>query len=285
MLASGVLGTIVLGVMTSANAGVGPVPGTNLGSAHGLTYMVGQYDSLTTDLFISVQCPTLTDAAGGGVHVAGNPKQSRISASSNDEDFWVGEAQTLVKTEQRMKVYAICHASTDLFDEFDQIDNVPAGKTRTLEIDCLGNFHAVGGGPVVTEGNIRRSEPLDDSDANKIPDDGWVAKVRNGLGFPTSISIGVVCIQAPQSDLTYVTKRAKVKRNKAKTLRANCPGNSSVSGGGFSIARGERSFAHSLIPADSSKDGGEVPDDLYKATVVNRSAGKSKATATAVCLR
>ena len=60
----------------------------------------------------------------------------------------------------------------------------PNESTRVLKAHCPGKSRAIGGGVGSAPTNVLASLPFDDRDRNKVPDDGWLAKVFNYFDPP-----------------------------------------------------------------------------------------------------
>jgi hypothetical protein len=71
---------------------------------------------------------------------------------------------------------------------------IPNGETRVLKADCPGKSKVAGGGFGLAASNALASQPFDDRDRNKAPDDGWKAKLVNSFD-PSAYYVQAFCLK------------------------------------------------------------------------------------------
>jgi hypothetical protein len=151
---------------------------------------------------------------------------------------------------------------------------------------CPPGTHVVGGGgeiggPVHTN-HLNTTFPFDGADADPRPDDLWIAHAWVGSPFPDVVDVIAVC---RQGKARYRSGAGNVQPGTARTLRATCPPDTHVSGGGVFVDGGiDDSWVSSSYPYDD-RDAGSAPDDGWAARVYNVGAfGPKRMTVHAICL-
>ena len=284
-MAIGVI-AVMSAVVSAATAGVGSVAPQDLGTSHGLRYVKGTSPIGFENAYISVACPTASAVVGGGVHVTGPARTSRISLTSPlGFDAWEADAQNRSTSTRTMSVYAVCRASATSNVQIASHGTGPiAGDVASAKARCPAGSGVMAGGLASPEQtNVSISAPFDGADADHVRDDGWQAKARHAGGFSGGLQVDAICLTT-QNRLSYHSAAAKVRRHHGRTINANCPGTEAVTGGGMSI-RGNAAnrFIHSTRPRDSGADANSTPDDRWSATAFNGSNHKTKARAFAIC--
>jgi hypothetical protein len=125
---------------------------------------------------------------------------------------------------------------------------------------CPPGTHVVGGGgeiggPVHTN-HLNTTFPFDGADADPRPDDLWIAHAWVGSPFPDVVDVIAVC---RQGKARYRSGAGNVQPGTARTLRATCPPDTHVSGGGVFVDGGiDDSWVSSSYPYDD-RDAGSAP--------------------------
>jgi hypothetical protein len=163
--------------------------------------------------------------------------------------------------------YSDFHTSTGLF---------------TLTADCEnGGERVLGGG---TQGPFfTRTEPFDDEDNNKRPDDGWTFQFDGGSGGGASATVNAMCSGDRPA---YVTKRKRIEPGETRVAKAGCPSGTRVVGGGGVIPPAMRGATriNSTFPYDAG-DTDTKRDDGWAVRVEDSEAFiGGRIGANAVCL-
>jgi hypothetical protein len=288
---------IVLALPSSSRAGIAIDPNLNdtwLGTVGGVRYATdsAMYDAGNSD-FIDVEAGCggpQWHLFGGGSNAAGAPNLSFMEADRPDDytdvdtlldDGWLSNA--IGTPPARLHSYTACiqHAASY---PFRNIANQPSGL-RSASIVCPGTQRVTTGGVfIATSGSWETSSyPFDGPDKDTIPDDGWKGGVFDTLGGIGGFSVYAVCSSG--LDLHYVkSATATVPVKAVHGLRAACPANEHVVGGGAKLT-GSQQMGRLLasFPYDGP-DAGKIPDDGWQTRVFNLGGGAKKVTAFAVCL-
>jgi hypothetical protein len=92
-------------------------------------------------------------------------------------------------------VYNICRKAAPAYRSVQgSVDNK---HSLTVNAKCTSG-HVAGGGVYETgsakAGHVLTTRPIDTGDADKIPDDGWSAKVYNETGITQTVTVTAICI-------------------------------------------------------------------------------------------
>jgi hypothetical protein len=288
---------IVLALPSSSIAGTAPDPNANdtwLGTVGGVRYATDSavYDAGNHN-FINVYAGCggpQWHLFGGGSYAAGAPNASFMEADRPDDytdpdmtldDGWLSNARGTPPAHLHSYTACIQHAASY---PFRSVANQPSGL-RSASIACPGTKRVSTGGMfIATSGSWETSSyPYDGPDADKTPDDGWTGGVFDQIGGIGGFSVYAVCSSG--LDLHYVKSVTQtVPVNAVHALRAACPANDHVVGGGAKLT-GMQSQGRLVAsyPYDGP-DTGTVPDDGWQTRVFNLGGGAKKVTAFAVCL-
>jgi hypothetical protein len=154
------------------------------------------------------------------------------------------------------------------------------GDPATIKVRCRAGTHAAGGG---FGGGMNGAEPsvlvpMDAGDRDRLPDDGWRARLADGGG--ETVGAHLACTQRK---LTYIRSVPKtlVAGGIAQGI-ARCPPGTHVIGGGAAAAADVE--IDSSYPIDRDDPGGK-PDDAWRVRVESRAAGESDFRVHAICQR
>jgi hypothetical protein len=276
-------------VVASAQGGVGEVKPVSLGSSHGLHYWKGTYGPYEkTDAEVLLACGDSEFPLGAGADATGKAKHTRVSAASPTTLGLIHDAvfsdsqRTGGGTDKRSVTFGVCRSSVPSAYSFNSVE-APPGASTTAKVECpIGK--SVGGGFDLDSGNVVRSAPADGADANSRADDAWIVTGRPDLA-KQGVGTQIACDDPPSGPTARPSTAGRVRANRARTLRASCPRDTSVASGGFRIAGpAAKNRVHGTRPVDSKADGNKVPDDAWQATLVNGTGKRRRAVVYAVCL-
>ena len=116
----------------------------------------------------------------------------RPDAGTTPDDGWAGTARDTTGGIGGFDIYAVCAAGMKLRYVQGTPGPVASGHALTRKAMCAANEHVVGGGARVTgpaDGSrVVTSAPVDGSDADKVPDDGWTTSVYNLSGAAKQVT-------------------------------------------------------------------------------------------------
>ncbi len=138
---------------------------------------------------LKVSCPAGTKVIGGGVEIIGGDHSDEVRASApadgNDTDHavgdaWFGAAGDGSSVKVKMKVQAICDGSSSTYKfKVHAPVLLLTGHQNSSQVMCPAGTRVVGGGADVggstTANEILDMFPIDSSDADSIPDNGYKA--------------------------------------------------------------------------------------------------------------
>ena len=151
----------------------------------------------------------------------------------------------------------------------------------SLTADCEGGPGRILGGGFIGP-FFTRSQPFDDEDSNRQPDDGWTFRFDGGGGGGASATVIGMCSR----DRPAYTAVAKVvAASETKVVKARCPGGMRVIGGGGAISGAieDVNRVNSTFPYDAG-DADAIRDDGWAIRIENNAAQAGKVKAHAVCL-
>lgn len=290
VLARAVLACMTVGAFALSLAGASQAATTQtLGTVGGLKYVrangtLPQTVATRTGDFVQAYCGSVWTATGGGVAVGGDAPDSFVSALDVGKYGVYGGAWHALQPDRNMSVYGIC-AKTASVTADTRYTNFPAPpSTAGFQVGCAAG-HVLGGGvegPYL-DSHVGASVPVDGSDADKVPDDGWRGSSAVLTGSSPLMLIHYVCAMGPTP--AYRTVKTQVPGGYQRTLKVGCKGSQHVTGGG-TIISGPVSDSHVTVsrPIDGP-DADHVPDDGWLASV-SHDSGSPIVTAklAAVCI-
>ncbi len=261
-----------------------------LGSAGGLKYVradgtLPQTAGTRTGDYVQAYCGLAWTATGGGVAVAGNPIASFVSGTDVSKYGVWGGGWHALQPQRRLSVYGICSKSSAVTTD-TRYANFPAAPSAAAFAPACAAGHVLGAGvegPYL-DSHVTSTTPIDGSDADHVPDDGWRGSDALLASPGTAIMlIHYSCAVGPQP--AYRAAKASVLPGEQSTIKAQCPNAQHVAGGGVSL-NGSVDGAHIAVsrPVDSAADADKVPDDGWLATVSNDGGTARTARVTAICV-
>jgi hypothetical protein len=279
----------------------------NNGSVDGVTYLSTDGTTFVTNaapLVIEIPCPGLKRPMGGGYQIGLNVLDTLRSAAPADLngdgkiDGWrvvaeTGQNGTAVGTDANV----ICRKGTVRY--VTKTGTLPASPgALTLTARCPSNMHVTGGGAVASDGGaalgayVSSSYPIDGSDGDSRPDDGWRATFY-GSTQPGTKVIAICASTSP----TYIARSTQHPDQDQKIPAgdvgsgywATCPPTKHVLGIGAYIAGPPRYVrVHAMYPGDafdgdSNADSDSIPDDDASMSFANRSSTAQKTEGWAIC--
>jgi hypothetical protein len=244
---------------------------------------------------VTVECPVGFHISGGGMRIDGNGGTANKVNGSYPEDGGDPDAETndvwhatginaYPNLTETLTVHAICSPANDL-SYVTKLTALPPGTRDSLKVPCPAGTSVVGGG-VLSSGSgtddvASASEPFDGPDPGASRDDGWLVTGANGHGGFAFLSAYAVC--SPSGTFTRVSAAATlgVRMN----LRATCPADTSVTGGGAHVTAAASSPFVKLNTSEpfDGPDGDSLPDDGWLASGSNVGVPPQTMTTFAVC--
>jgi hypothetical protein len=192
------------GVMTEAwNAAAGRRTATAVAicssgsDAASLTYnrATSSLGSGTSALGSYVQClgGAAEEALGGGEGTHANA-YDRITASGPATSQWAYGFIGQNPDARDVFGFAICLplASRDVTIVSKTV-SIKGGEAKVVRVRCPAGTHVTGGGSAFGGHEMTRSTPFDGADRDRVPDDGWVVRLVNRLGYPNDFDAKAVC--------------------------------------------------------------------------------------------
>ena len=260
-----------------------------------LTYT--QYDYPLTDndqMSDYSSCGTKLDPIGGGIYITGSglgievnytyPADSAVDPDKRPDGWEVG-ANSDGSGDQTLTDHLIC---SDLPLSYPKVGrSLPLDSDRSARANCPGDRHVASGGVYITDPNDLQREvvetyPVDDGDADKRPDDGWVGRASNyGSAGDTKLQVFAVC--SPHNfSYRFATKRVGASTQVGKSV--SCGKGDRVVGGGMEITKpGDETESATVAPFDGD-DADAKADDGWGAWANNESSKARRMTTWAICL-
>ncbi len=114
------------------------------------------------------------------------------------DDGWRGSVFDTLGGIGGFSDYAVCSTGLKLHYVKSSATKVKVKSAGTVRVPCAADQHVVGGGERLTgtqsTGRLIGSFPYDGPDKDKIPDDGWQAKVYNVGGGPKMLTGWAICV-------------------------------------------------------------------------------------------
>ena len=279
--------SLLLASQAFAGSQPDPRPGDKqLGTKGGIAYVSDTVTSTNPAYTESdATCPKLNKGwriAGGGVKVgdkAGSLSASRpldIYLAFGDDDldpdeFW--EASGDLALGKKLTSFAICMKEPKL--EYVRVDTPDGDSAQRSAVDsCPGRTRPTGGGGFIATTNSYITSLFPKGKSK------WSVGLHDEIGGIGGMTSDFVCLKAKPK---RAAKQTTVPAAKTKAVKATCPADSHVTGGGTRF-RGDPEGAKLLAsyPVDG-KDADHVPDDGWKAQGHNDTAGPLQLKAYAIC--
>lgn len=278
----------------------------NNGTAGKVTYLASSGDFVTSaaPLVIDLKCPGAKRPIGGGYQIGINELDTLRSAYPADTDGdgkidgWrvvaeTGQPSTAVGT----SASAVCRKGTVKY--VTKTGTLPASPgALTLTAKCPSGMHVTGGGAVASDGGaaqgayVSQMYPIDGSDADKLPDDGWRARFWGSTQPGTKVI--AICRYSTQ---TYETRSAQNPDQDQHLAAGNvgsgyvvfCPADKHVFGIGAYIegspgeVRVTQTYTEDAFSLASNDDADSVPDDDTGMSFSNRSSSAQLTEGWAIC--
>jgi hypothetical protein len=167
---------------------------------------------------------------------------------------------------------------------------VMPGKVGKARVKCPDGTVAIGGGVQIPDSNtatgVTGSYPLDDSDRNRRPEDGWRGTISSRSAGPKHMRVHAVCSRT--GTYRYLSSVAPVQPNGSTAQTPKCPGNNGLTGGGVKTPPGHPEIyveASTPFDAEVAGDADDNPDDSWNALVQNHSDDGITSTTYLICAR
>lgn len=163
-----------------------------------------------------------------------------------------------------------------------------SGKQTTFTVMCPKDKPVISGSVGMSNGDVTSvvasSEPIDGSDADKKPDDGWRLVVNNDAGEDARVILSAICADK-KAKLSYKQARDKAAPGQIADAVASCPVGHQVIGGGVSVSGRSRNTPVNRTDAWDGFDSDTDLDDAWAGRVFNGSKKKIEIVATAICVK
>jgi hypothetical protein len=285
----GVLAGVLAGAALLALPAPSPAATITLGKAGGLKYVRGE----TTVAAASGTKTTATTKAGCGrrwrtgsvgAAITGDAGVSALSQLKPDTRATYGGGFHAAQPDQTLYAYAVCTKSDGISSNAQVQQFAPAPAALGVTSNCTEG-HVIGGGAIATapldESFVNTTMPVDGTDADEIPDDGWRAFQQLLDGTGVNGVVYDICRKGPAP--RYRSASEEVDAFAPLTLKARCNGGHVIGGGVFVSGPADDAHVVASVPYDSA-DPDLVPDDAWFATVANRSPAPLQATVHAICV-
>jgi hypothetical protein len=161
---------------------------------------------------------------------------------------------------------------------------ISSGQPAAPLANCPEDAHLVGAGGDslvgVVPGLINSVTPFDDDDEDLKPDDGAYAYAFNTTASPGTTQAWAVCARGKT---IYRSQTSKLRVNHAATVKARCPGDMSVVGGGNYITGSNDDATLQATRPFDGHDANHNPDDGWRVKAFNLRELRKDLTAYAIC--
>jgi hypothetical protein len=144
----------------------------------------------------SATCPAGEQVFGGGTFIA--TSDSFVNSSYPLQGGWKSRVNDAVGGAGGMETYVICRPSVHIVLSANVHANLAPGSAASVAATCSTARHASGGGGRLTgpigQAWLSASRPIDGSDADSVPDDGWKVTGYNASGIVKSLWAIAVCV-------------------------------------------------------------------------------------------
>jgi hypothetical protein len=279
----------------------------NEGTVNRVTYLAtdgGDFVTSDAPLVIELRCPGRKRPIGGGYQIGINELDTLRSAAPADLDGdgridgWrvvaeTGQTGTAVGTDAS----AICRKGTVKYvTKTGTLPATPGGLTLTAK--CPSGMHVTGGGAVASDGGaprgayVSQSYPIDGSDADSVPDDGWRASFWGSTQPGTKVI--AICRYSTQIYPTRSQQNPEQDQHIAAGVVGtgyvvSCPPDKHVFGMGAYISgspgevRITSTYTEDGFSGWPNDDADTVPDDNTGMSFSNRSSSAQLTEGWAIC--
>jgi hypothetical protein len=141
---------------------------------------------------------------GGGISIAtsssfisaSRPIDGSSDADNHPDDGWSGRVFDSIGGAGGMYLDAVCQAGPVSYPTAQ--GKAATGHAVTLKAPCPGGSHVSDGGGKITgpgaQVYLAGSYPIDDADADAVPDDGWKTIAFNGSSSKQKLTAYAVCL-------------------------------------------------------------------------------------------
>ncbi|HSS67422.1 MAG TPA: hypothetical protein VLK34_02640 [Nocardioidaceae bacterium] len=146
----------------------------------------------------TVSCAAGDAVVGGGAFIA--TTDSFVNSSYPIAGGWRIRVRDTVGGAGGMQAYAVCRPNGQIDSRLVAVEhkNVAPGTAASATALCGASRHVSGGGGRLTgrigQAWLSASRPIDGSDADSVPDDGWRVTGYNSSGSSKSLRAIAVCV-------------------------------------------------------------------------------------------
>lgn len=149
-------------------------------------------------------CDVEDRAIGGGILTTTSSTQIAVGETSSyfngTRDGWLGAFNNQTGKTRKATVYVICRGGKDKTTGSSATQPAPVGQ-QLFETPCFEppgkTAHVLGGGGAIDGGllgEIATTYPIDDADADTVPDNGWAIYTNNETGADVQVAISNRCL-------------------------------------------------------------------------------------------
>jgi hypothetical protein len=145
----------------------------------------------------TAECPAGWTLIGGGVFIATTNSWVNSSYPAKN-NAWKVRVNDTVGGVGGMQAGAQCRRNSDVVKVAKVGNPMTAGNSATVTAVCAPGAHVIGGGGKISggilEAHLAASFPIDGSDADSIPDDGWRVIGYNNIGVDKLVTSYALCV-------------------------------------------------------------------------------------------
>jgi hypothetical protein len=142
-------------------------------------------------------CPAGWTLIGGGGFIATTNSWLNSSYPAKN-NTWKVRINDVGGGAGGMSAYAQCRRDSDVVTVAKVGSNLVPGNSSTVTALCAPGRHVIGGGGKISggilEAHLAASLPIDGSDADSIPDDGWRVIGYNHIGIDKVVTAYALCV-------------------------------------------------------------------------------------------
>jgi hypothetical protein len=129
--------------------------------------------------------------------------------------------------------------------------------------------------------HLGTSRPVDGSDPDSTPDDGWTATgINDSSRSGAEMTVTAIC--STDDTFTYLHSNSKTVRSRSEgSDQVSCPAHTHVVGGGVDL-KGDRPELADSFPFDGG-DSGSSPDNGWRGSAFNDNFARQSMKVFAVC--